>query len=95
MPWVIPPESDPLIGTEWLRREPVEPDDGWNQVKLTGVFDLGPLGLELVISPLEFGPPESCSVDAFADSYTRADNPVAVDSAKAILDRLSRLGAQG
>jgi hypothetical protein len=94
MPWPTIPEKANIIGTKWRRREPVEPDDGFNNATITGVFDASEAGLELVITPAVFGTPESCTVEAFATEYTRADGPgPAPDFARTLRDRLARIAA--
>lgn len=87
MPWLRIPEPPALIGSEWVRRE-----DTSDRVKVVGVFDCGERGLELVTTPVDFGPTESWTADAFADEFTRAENAAAIESARALQDRLSRIG---
>lgn len=93
MPWTIP-ERPALIGSEWVRRQPLGDEDPWDRVKVTGVFDLGEGRLEIVVVPLAaFASPESCAPEALAGEYTRTGGPTGPDFAHELSERLRRVEA--
>ncbi len=95
MPWVTvidPGAGKPkMIDSRWQRREPV--GDEWDEVVIRGVFDLGNDhgGLELVVSPVSFGPALTTTPDALAESYVRVDGD---DPAERLTARLRDLEAR-
>src|SRR5689334_16480419 len=72
---IDPSEGKPqLVGSRWRRRR--KENDSWDDVRIVGVFDLGPDagGLELVVQPVEFGQPaQTADVASFAAAYKRAE----------------------
>jgi hypothetical protein len=40
-PLVVEPEHQSIVGSVWVRREITDADDPFNEVRLTGCFDLG------------------------------------------------------
>src|SRR3954467_670288 len=74
-PFVINPNAGrpSLLDSRWRRREPQ--GDPYDEVVIRGVFDLGNDngGLELVVSPLSFGPVLTCTAESLADSYSRSE----------------------
>lgn len=89
---VIDPDAGrpSLIGSRWRRRKP-EGDDPWNEVVVTGVFDLGERGLELTVTPVSFGPTLSADPESFVAAYTRAE---ADDTTEELTERLRAIEAR-
>jgi hypothetical protein len=73
--WVIDPNAGKprLLDSRWRRRAPQ--GDAYDEVVIRGVFDLGSDhgGLELVVSPLSFGPVLTCTAESLAEAYTRSE----------------------
>lgn len=84
-----------IIGSTWVRRVP-EGDDPWNgPVRIVGVHDLGERGggLELCVTPIEFGPVMTASAESFAEAYKREEE-AGEDPAERIDARLRELAAR-
>lgn len=82
-----------LIGAEFRRRTPE--GDIWDRIVVRGIHDNGPdFGLELVVSPVEFGPCLTCTTESLAESYTRATVDAAADVSERLDKRLADLEAR-
>ena len=93
MPWVIDKRVE-LVGTRWRRRQPLDQDDGWNDVEIVGVFQVRDSEFEPVIAPCgAFGTPESCDPEAFVAAYGRSQYVREFDATRELQARLEQVGA--
>jgi hypothetical protein len=92
-PLVINPDAGrpALLDSRWRRRHPE--GDAYDEVVIRGIFDCGPDGggLELVISPLSFGPTLTCTPESLAEAYTRSEKN---DPTERLKERLRDLEAR-
>lgn len=71
---VDPDEGRPkLVGSRWERK--TFEDDVFDLIEIRGVFDLGNDhgGLELVVSPVAFGPALTTTPDSLVEYYRRVE----------------------
>jgi hypothetical protein len=92
-PLVVEPERDSLIGSIWTRREITDPTDIWNEVRLTGLFDLGndQGGVECCVTPVSFGPTVTTTAEGLTEAYTRKENATERDRLTDVLRRAAAL----
>jgi hypothetical protein len=92
---IVDPHADQpkLLNSRWRRRKPQ--GDPYDTVIIRGVYEMGELGFELVISGVEFSPAVTIDADAFAAEWTRADDNPTAESVERVAQRLEEIAARG
>jgi hypothetical protein len=72
--WTLNPEpKSRLVGTVWKVRDEAAAGvaEGYREVRIVGVVDLGEIGAEIAFVPVQFGAVESADAEWFSDTYER------------------------
>jgi hypothetical protein len=92
-PIVVEDERPSMIGTVWVRREISDPNDPWNEIRLTGLFDLGndSGGVECCVTPVSFGPTMTTTAEGLTQAYCLKEHAEQSDRLADLLARAAAL----